>query len=354
MTIIYFLLLLTVIVCIHEFGHLIAAKIFGVYCYEYSFGMGPALLQKRFGETIYSLRAVPIGGFVSLAGEKDGDETYPDVHVPEGRRLTDQKPWKRIIILLAGVTMNFLLAWVLFSLTILSQGQYAVSPKAVIAEVVAGSPAEQAGLLPGDKVLQITREDGSSVKPETYFDMQVFLADAADQPAQYRISRNGEELSFEIAAAYDAESDRYLIGIVGSSPEVIQVNALNCWKYGAVEMRSIAGMMLTTIKRLFTGRGLNQLSGPVGIYSVTEQYVSLGFSYYILLMAELSLNVGIFNLLPLPVLDGGQVILTIGEWIAGKPLNEKVRYALMIGCWVILLALMVFVTWNDISRLVFG
>lgn len=121
MTIIYFLLLLSIIICIHELGHLLAAKLFGVYCYEYSFGMGPALLQKKGKETIYSIRALPIGGFVSMAGEPDGDEAYPDVVVPEGRRLTEIARWKRIIVMLAGVTMNFLLALFLFSMIFFSE-----------------------------------------------------------------------------------------------------------------------------------------------------------------------------------------------------------------------------------------
>ena len=103
MTIIYFLLLLSAIILIHEAGHLVAAKFFGVYCYEYSFGMGPLLFKKKGKETQYSVRCLPIGGYVAMAGEQDGDELYPDVVVPEGRRLTDKKPWQKIIIMLAGV-----------------------------------------------------------------------------------------------------------------------------------------------------------------------------------------------------------------------------------------------------------
>ena len=114
MTIIYFLLLLSAIILIHEAGHLVAAKLFGVYCYEFSFGMGPVLLKHKGKETQYSLRALPVGGFVAMAGETDGDEAYPDVEVPAGRRLTEKKPWQKIIIMLAGVFMNFVLAFMIF------------------------------------------------------------------------------------------------------------------------------------------------------------------------------------------------------------------------------------------------
>jgi regulator of sigma E protease len=110
MTIIYFLILLSMIIVIHEAGHLLAAKKFGVFCYEFSFGMGPLLWQKKGKETRYSIRAIPVGGYVSMAGEEDGDALYPDVKVPAGRRLTDLVWWKKIIIMLAGVTMNVIIA----------------------------------------------------------------------------------------------------------------------------------------------------------------------------------------------------------------------------------------------------
>ena len=125
MTIIYFLLLLSVIITIHEAGHLLAAKKFNVYCYEFSFGMGPLLWHKKTKETQYSIRAIPIGGYVSMAGEADGDEMYPDIEVEDSRRLINKPWWQKIIIMLAGVFMNFLLAWVIFSLIILSAGAFA-------------------------------------------------------------------------------------------------------------------------------------------------------------------------------------------------------------------------------------
>ena len=351
MTFIYFLLALTVIICLHELGHLIAAKIFGVYCYEYSFGMGPVLFQKKGKETTYSIRAIPVGGFVSMAGETDGDEVYPDVTVPKGRRLTDQKPWKKIIIMLAGVLMNFILAWIIFSMITLSNGTYAVSPKAVIAEVGENSPAEKAGMQPGDKILKITAEDGSFTKPDTFLDMRMFVAEKEDKTLTYEIQRGEEVVKVSVTPEYNAEQESYMIGIVGNDAELVPVNLLNCWIYGFKMMLLVGSMMFSAIINLFKGIGLKDLSGPVGIYNATEEYVALGFSSYMLLIAQLSLNVGIFNLLPLPVLDGGQVIVTLVEWIIGKPLNQKVKTVIMTVCWVLLIGLMLFVTWNDIARL---
>lgn len=354
MTIIYFLLLLSAIILIHEAGHLVAAKLFGVYCYEFSFGMGPVLLKHKGKETQYSLRALPVGGFVAMAGETDGDEAYPDVEVPVGRRLTEKKPWQKIIIMLAGVFMNFVLAFMIFSLVILHNGTFASSPKAVVSTVVENSPAEKAGFQSGDKILEITKKDGSSIKPETFMDMQAFSSGYADEET-YKIDRDGEILSITLTPEYSEEQDAYLIGITGERSEYVDVNILNCWKFGLEEMGAITKLMIVTIAGLiFHGAGMSQLSGPVGIYQATETYASMGLSAFLLLIAQLSLNVGIFNLLPLPVLDGGQVVITLLEWITNRKFSTKIKTAIMIACWVLLIGLMVFVTWNDIARLIGG
>ena len=351
MTIILFIILLSVIITIHEAGHLLAAKTFGVYCYEFSFGMGPLVWKRKTKETQYSIRALPIGGYVSMAGEPDGDALYPDVTVPEGRRLTEQKTWKKVIIMLAGVMMNFLLAWVIFSLVILGAGMFRTSPEAIVSEVVAGSPAEAAGFMAGDRIVKITKEDGSSVKPKTYLDMQAFSS-GYDGVETYIIERDGEQYEIRVQPEWNEESQSYLIGIIGPDAVIHQVNFLNCWYYGFAEMGIITRMMITVIKGLFRGSGLDQLSGPVGIYQATETYAKLGLSSYLLLIGQLSLNVGIFNLLPLPVLDGGQIVLALCERAAGKPLNAKVKTVIMAVCWVLLISIMLFATWNDIARLI--
>lgn len=353
MTIIYFLILLTVIICLHEFGHLITAKLFGVFCYEYSFGMGPALFQKKGKETIYSIRAIPIGGYVSMAGEEDGDAAYPDVVVPAGRRLTEIAKWKKIIILLAGVFMNFLLAFVIFSLITLADGAYVESPQPIIDKVVENSAAATAGLQDGDVIVKITSHDGTSMNPTTFTDIQLFFAENKGEPETYTVLRDGKEYTFTIVPQYNESEGRYLIGIQAQRGQLVKTNIFNCWKYGAKEMMMIGKLMFTTIQRLFRGSGLDQLSGPVGIYNATETYASLGLASYLFLMAELSLNVGIFNLLPLPVLDGGQVVFTLAEMITRKPLNPKLKVALMGATWILLIGLMLFVTWNDVSR-IFG
>ena len=350
MTFIYFIILLSVIICIHEAGHLLAAKLFHVYVYEYSFGMGPALLQKKTKETTYSIRAIPMGGFVALAGESDGD-AYEGVVVPEGRRLTDKPAWQKIIILLAGVAMNFLLALVIISMIVLYNGAFAESPEARIEAVVEGSPAERAGLQPGDRIIRLS--DGQrTMKPDSFQDLQAFFITLEEgDVVTMTVLRNNEEVTVNVKPEYSEENQSFMIGIQGPKVAIRKVNILNCWYYGAKELGYIFTMMVEGIRTLFFGRNLDQLSGPVGIYTATEQSVSYGLIGYLVLMAELSLNVGLLNLLPLPVLDGGQVVITLFEALFRKKLSEKVRIGLMSACWVLLIALFLFVTWNDISRL---
>jgi len=351
MNIVYFLLLLSLIIVIHELGHFLAAKIFGVWCYEFSFGMGPCIFKHKGKETQFSIRALPIGGFVTMAGEQDGDAAYPDVAVPAGRRLTDKKPWRKIIIMLAGVFNNFVLAFLIFSFVILGSGTFQESPKAVVDQIVEGSPAEQAGFQVGDVIKKITKEDGSSVEPDNYVDMQSFSYNYSGVET-YIVVRDGQEVTITVTPTYNSETETYMIGISAPEAETVNVNLLNCWYYGGYEMKMITKLMFTTLAGLFFhGSGLEQMSGPVVIYQAAGTYASMGFSAFMFLVAELSLNVGIFNLLPLPVLDGGQVIITIIEWIAGRPLNEKVKMGIMVACWAVLIAFMIFVTWNDITRL---
>lgn len=355
MAILYFLILLSVIICIHELGHLAAAKLFGVYCYEFSFGMGPCLFSKKTKETTYSIRAIPVGGYVSMAGETDGDELYPDAIVEDSRRLINKPIWQRVIVMLAGVTMNFLLCYVILSMLFLYSGAYASPATSTIATVSEDSPAQKAGFLAGDTITKVELANGAVYDTDTFTDVQIAVYSNEDgAPITFTVERSGEELTLVVTPQYDETSGTYLIGIGSGTYDYVPVNFLNCWKYGFLEMKELLSLMVSTIQNLIKGIGLNQLSGPVGVYSATEESVSTGglFSYFFLI-AELSLNVGIVNLIPLPALDGGQVILTLAEGVLRKPLNTKVKGALMGATWVVLIGMMLLVTWNDLSR-IFG
>ncbi len=355
----FYIVMLGVIVTLHELGHLLAAKAFGVYCKEFSFGFGPKILSHQGKETEYCLRAVPLGGFVAMAGDTDNDlETKVDVKdLPPERTLTGIAKWKRIIIMLAGITMNFLLAIVIYSLLILSSGYYAESTRPVINYVKESSPAEKAGLKADDIVTKVEFENGLGIDPETYLEMLNFL-DAYDGngPWIITVSRGDENIRFEIYPEFDSETQRYLIGIGFSDKaiEMVKVNLLNCWKYGFSYALFVLKLTFSSLMTVFQGRNLDQLSGPIGIYSTVSQTVELGFEYYIQLMAMISINVGLINALPLPIFDGGRVLILIIEALIRRPLSEKAQNAVMMASLAVLLLLFVLVMYNDVARLIGG
>jgi len=357
--IILFALLLSVIVSIHEFGHLLAAKLFGVYCKEYSIGMGPKIFSYQGKETEYCLRALPLGGFVAMAGDTDNSlETSVDTtNIPPERTLTGIARWKRVIVMLAGIFMNMILAILIYSLVILASGSYVVSTKPVISSVNADSPAFSAGLKEGDIVTEIGFDNGISIHPDTYVELVTFTgAYDGNGPWHLEVLREGERLSYEIVPEHYAEEDRYVIGITFSNAatETVKVNLLNCWVYGFQYAFFILKMTWSSFLSLFQGKNLNSLSGPIGIYTTVSEVANMGLDYYIQLIAMISINVGIVNALPLPIFDGGRVLLLIIESIIRKPLSEKAVNLVMTASMAVLLLLFLYVTYNDIFKLIGG
>lgn len=354
-----FALLLSVIVSIHELGHLIAAKIFGVYCQEYSIGMGPKIFSKKGKETEYSLRALPLGGFVAMAGDTDNAlETSVDTtNIPYERTLPGVARWKRIIIMLAGIFMNMVLAIVIYSMVILANGNYVVSTKPEISAVNENSPAYNAGLKAGDIVNEISFDNGLSISPDTYMELITFTsAYDGNGPWHLKVQRADEVLSFDVSPEYLSSEDRYIIGITFSNAatETVKVNIFNCFKYGFEYAFFILKLTWSSFLTLFQGKNLNSLSGPVGIYNTVSEAASLGLDYYIQLIAMISINVGVVNALPLPIFDGGRVLLLFIEMIMGKPLSKKAESMIMSVSMALLLLLFFYVTYNDIFKLIGG
>lgn len=351
MGIIYFVLVLGVIVLVHEIGHLVSAKLFGVYCYEFAIGMGPKIFSIKGKETVYSLRLFPIGGYVKMAGETEEEkEIYENIEVPSHRSLVGIHHWKRIVVLVSGALMNFVLAWVLMSGVLLSVGSYALPTEPIVDEVVAGSPAALAGLLPKDEIIKVSFDDGTIIIPDTFEDFAVFTQSYKGE-ITFTVLRNQSETLEMTMQGQLSENGRYLLGIAKSQVNYADVNIGNCLFYGADYLKTTAETMIQSLARLLQGRGLDQMSGPVGIYEATAKQVEYGFLNVLAWIAMLSLNIGIFNLLPLPALDGGRIILVAISWITGKPINQKIETGLIAGSMLLLLALMLLVTWQDIMRL---
>ena len=345
MGIIWFVLILGAIVLVHEFGHFIFSKIFGVYVYEFSIGMGPKLLhyKKKNGETEYCIRLIPIGGFVSLAGE-DADDNNK---IPEERKLYSKPVWQRFLIMVAGVMNNFIFAFLLLFVMALIYGS--VTTKPIVDSVTLGMPAELAGIQKGDTILSI---DGQKIT--SFSEIQLYLQTSEGKEMEFVLKdQSGNKRTVMVTpnkTVNENGEEGYVIGIALDTK--VNKGFIPSLKYAGSTTLSLYKLMFTTIKQLFNGRAsVKDLSGPVGIYTIVSEESKAGFQNILYLTAYLSINVGFINLLPFPAFDGGRVVFLIIEKIRRKRVPAKVEGIVNAVGFGLLMLLMIFVTFNDILRL---
>ena len=351
MSFVWFVLILGVIIVIHEFGHLLAAKKFGVYCKEFSIGMGPKIWQTQKGETAWSIRALPIGGFVAMAGEDDGSDEEDGLDIPYERTLPGIASWKQIIVMFAGPLMNILLAWAIFIGITAYQGEVIVPAGAIIYEVAPDSVAEKAGFLPNDKILKVENvSKGEVIQPETVNDMFEFIQYYPGE-ITCTILRDGKETIVKATPAFDKKENLYLLGMSFSAGEAKAISTLEAIPYGTKRMVDSFESIMDSLGKLVRGVGLNNLSGPVGIFQITAETTHDGLLSTLSLVALLSINIGIVNLLPIPILDGGRILIVLIESLIGRKLSERVQSAIMMVGLLMIVGIMLLATWNDIVRL---
>lgn len=345
MAILWFILILGGIVLVHEFGHFIFSKLFGVYVYEFSIGMGPKIFhyKKKGGETEYCIRAIPIGGFVSLAGE-DADD---NAKIDKKRMLYSKPVWQRFIIMVAGATFNFVFAFVLLFISALIYGS--ISTKPIVANVNPSYPAYEAGIKEGDTILSVNGNKVSS-----WSEVQLYIGLAEGKDINFILkdkSGNKKEIIVKPNVVEDDEGNKsYVVGIGLDS--TIRHGFGSSITYACETTASLYRLMLITLKQLFTGGvSASDLSGPVGIYSIVDSQSKKGLQSIIYLTAYLSMNVGVINLIPFPAFDGGRVLFLIIEKIRRKPINAKIEAMINSIGFMLLMLLMVYVTFNDILRL---
>lgn len=340
MTLIVFILIFGVIVLIHEFGHFIMAKKAGVYVYEFSIGFGPKLcsFKRKNDVTQYSIRLIPLGGYVSMAGES----TDSDDEIPKEQLLCNKSFLQRFLVMAAGVFNNFVLGFVILFIMGLMYGT--THSSTVLNSMPTDGSLYLAGARDGDT---ITKINGSSVT--NYDDVQTYLALVKEgNNIDITIKNKSGEKTYNIKPE-KKEDGKYYYGIsVKIEREKGFVAAL---KYAKEKFISIFKTMIIVLKSLFTGKlGLDSLSGPVGIYTVVDQ-VRSSFQTILYLTAYLSINIGFMNFLPFPAFDGGRILFLIIEKIKGSKLNPKVENtANMIG-FVLLMLLMVVITVKDVIHL---
>ena len=334
-TIISSVIIFMVLVLIHEFGHFAVAKICGVTVNEFAVGMGPVLLKKKYKETVYSLRLIPIGGFCALEGE--------DEESTNSGAFSNKSPAKRIAILVAGAFMNILLGFILMCIVMFSKNaQYVAVP--VVDTVQTQSAAEEAGLLPGDRIVRI-----DSAKIRTQMDLKFELARFKGGSLDITYIRNGEKNDVKLSPK-KGEDGMYYIGFTAKTePLKIGGRLYHSFSYTLFYGKAI----LASLWDMVTGSiGVENVSGPVGIVSEIGNAASQGIDSLLQLAALITINLGLFNLLPLPALDGGRVLFILAEIITRRKVPaEKEGMVHFIG-FALLILLMLFATWNDILRMI--
>lgn len=346
MTIIYFILILGIVVLIHEFGHFIFAKKAGIYVYEFSIGMGPQLFKfhRKNDETEYSIRLLPIGGYVQMAGE-DMEEEESDI--PKEKQMTNKKWYQRFLTIIAGILFNFLLAIVIFFIVGLVNG--VPTDTTTVAEVTKDSAALEAGLQSGDVIKEI---NGKTILSSDH--LMLLVQVNGKETMDVVVDRDGKEVALEITPKKVEVDDQVTYQYGFSLNNTVVHNFFAAVKYGFTKMFSLLHQMILIIGYLIIGKlSLSSLAGPVGIYTVVEQSAEAGLMSLVYLVGFLSLNVGFINLLPIPAFDGGRILFLIIEKIKGSRVNPKVENTIHAIGFIFLMILMVLITYNDIMRLFF-
>lgn len=348
LSLILFIIILGTIVLIHELGHFLFAKLFGVYVYEYSIGMGKKLWSKKpkNSETEYSLRLVPIGGFVRLAGEEgeDGDE-----EVPQDRKLYKKGFLQRFLIFFMGPGFNMLLAIVTLFVACLIFGSNLTTLE--LDNVTKEYPAYQAGLRNGDTLISVNGE-----KVSTWTQARLKIATTkSGSTIKFKVKDNNGDIKIINVKPQKTKTESgdtsYVYGV--GCKTVKYSGFIGSVKYSILETREILLSMFDTLKYLFTGKlGVNDLSGPVGIYEVVDEQAQYGVSNLLFLLAYLSINVGVINLIPFPAFDGGHILFLLIEKVRRKPVSSNVEATITGIGFICLIILMIYVTCHDVFNLI--
>ncbi len=341
MTFVIVILGLAILVLIHEFGHFLVAKLLGMKVEEFGVGFPPRIIGKKIGDTLYSLNALPFGGFVRLFGE---DESLPG-------GFNEELAWKKSLVVLAGVFMNVALGWVLLSLVFM----IGVPRHLMIAEVAPNSPAFSAGLAPGDVILGVKAGDFQLSDPISSDDFTK-LVKSYSLPVNFEIGRGEQKLDLNISPRANPPQGQGPIGVniteVGFEAQPVFQSLSSGFSSGWETVKMVFSGLGIFVVQLFTSpQSIQNVAGPVGIVVLAAQATSLGFIYFIQLLALISINLAVLNLLPFPALDGGRFLFLMIDKLRGKPVPRKVQAWVNSAGFIILILLMVFVTVKDIGRL---
>ena len=363
-TLIAALIVFSAVIAIHEFGHFTVAKLCGIQVNEFSIGMGPALWKKIYKGTQYSLRALPVGGYVALEGEespesqqaeavRDEREAEEENPVPPEQRtgipLNEAPVWQRVLVMVAGAFMNFVLGFVVLVILVAAQ-EGAITSKTIYS-IENDALCGQTGLQAGDEIVAVNGRRCFVAN-----DILYELVRTEAYRARFTVKRDGQKVELpdvQFDTWQDENGQTHMT--LGFTVYGIKKTPLNVLKEAWNSTLYYGRIVFTSLEDLVRGReSINNLSGPVGIVTAIGQAASYGWQDLLELLALITINLGVFNLLPFPALDGGKVVFLIIEGVTGHAVPEKLQGTLTIAAFALLFGLMLFATYNDIIRLVTG
>ncbi len=348
-----FIVVLGVLVFFHEFGHFLVARLFGVGVEKFSLGFGPRIFGKKIGITDYRVSAIPLGGYVKMVGEEPDAKIDPsDIPIS----FTHKHVFKRILIVAAGPFFNLLLAVIIFFGLFLTYGTIILKPS--IGDVTAGAPADKGGLKKGDLIIAI---DGVSIS--SWDEMAKIISESKGKTLAVNVRRDETSIIVYVTPElkttqniFGEDIDRYVIGITASGDVFLKdLNPFQALGESITQSYEITRLTVISIIKLIQGTiSAKTLGGPIMIAQMAGDHAKAGVASLLFFIALISINLGILNFLPIPVLDGGHLVFFAIEAVTGRPVSTKVReIAQQIGI-AILLLLMIYVFYNDITRIFFS
>lgn len=354
MTIIIFLIVLAILIFVHELGHFIAARTFGIRVDAFALGFGPKIFGKTVGETTYSLNLIPFGGYVKIFGENPDDESINGVD--RARSFVHMAKWKQATVLFAGIFFNFVFASILVatafsfgvSAPVSSFSEYKdhmYDQHIVITLVNRGSPADKAGLKAGD-VLNVSSAES----------FQKEINDSASNGVNVKYTRAGKEYAVNVIAEKGIVQDRYAIGVamdnVGTLKLPFFAAVIESIRFTLHSITAMIAGLYQLIVGIFDGKStLASISGPVGIAGMVGDAAKIGFTYLLMFTAIISINLGVLNLIPFPALDGGRILFVVIEAVIRRPIKPVIANTVNALGFGLLILLMIVVTYKDIANL---
>lgn len=353
LTVFLVILGLALLIIGHEAGHFSAAKMFGMKIHEFGLGLPPKIKgwRRKGDETEYTINWLPLGGFVRIAGEngefglnqEDSENNIPSDPKERAKYFGFQPAWRRVIVLLAGIIVNLLLGWVLYTFVLM----IGTSPAIIIQGVEPGSPAALAKIQEGDVILGFTHAE----------DFTNYTASHRGQAIQLDIERGQKKISFSITPRAKVESGHGAIGVsiteVGESPVSFPKAIVDGFKRTVVASEAVAFAFVDLFWRLLTHKPIQgDVAGPVGIVSMASKTGQLGWSYLLSILAIISINLAVLNFIPFPALDGGRVLMVLIEKIKGSPISARAQLIVNGVGFSALILLLVILTIRDVIRLI--